>query len=312
MEHIYHSTLELVGETPLLRLHGFEKKWGLNVCLLAKVEFFNPTSSIKDRAAKYMIQQAHEEGVLNKDTVIIEPTSGNTGIGLSSAAATLGYKAIFVMPETMSIERRKLIAAFGAEIVLTEGAKGMAGAIEKAEELYKKTPNSWMPLQFSNKNNVLGHYLTTGPEIWRDTNGKLDYFISGIGTGGTVMGTGKYLKEKKADIQIVGIEPEKSPVLTKGTKGPHKIQGIGAGFIPDILNPDFLDVVLDITDEDALHYSRSVAKTDGLLVGISSGASLAGAVQIASQELAHGKTIVIVLPDTGERYLSTVQYDTNE
>ena len=305
---IYNSVLELVGNTPLLRLNNIEKELGLNAKLLAKLEFFNPAGSVKDRVGLALIEEAENKGLLNKDSVIIEPTSGNTGIGLAMAAAVKGYKAIIVMPETMSEERKKLMIAHGAELVLTEGAKGMAGAIQKAEELANEIPNSFIPDQFSNSDNALAHYKTTGPEILKDTNGKVDIFVAGIGTGGTITGTGKFLKENIANIKIVGAEPLSSPVLTKGTSGAHKIQGIGAGFVPKVLERQILDEVIAVSDEDAISTARDFGKLEGFLIGISGGAALYTAVELAKRTENKGKTIVLVLPDNGSRYLSSELY----
>lgn len=305
---IYNSVLELVGNTPLLRLNNIEKKFGLKATLLAKLEFFNPAGSVKDRVGLALIEEAENKGLLNKDSVIIEPTSGNTGIGLAMAAAVKGYKAIIVMPETMSEERKKLMIAHGAELVLTEGAKGMAGAIEKAEELAKEIPNSFIPDQFSNPDNALAHYKTTGPEILKDTNGKVDIFVAGIGTGGTITGTGKFLKENIENIKIVGAEPLSSPVLTKGASGAHKIQGIGAGFVPKVLDQEVLDEVIAVSDEDAISTARDFGKLEGFLIGISGGAALYSAIELAKRKENEGKTIVLVLPDNGSRYLSSDLY----
>lgn len=305
---IYNSVLELVGNTPLLRLNNIEKKFGLKATLLAKLEFFNPAGSVKDRVGLALIEEAEKKGLLNKESVIIEPTSGNTGIGLAMAAAVKGYKAIIVMPETMSEERKKLMIAHGAELVLTEGAKGMAGAIEKAEELAKEIPNSFIPDQFSNPDNALAHYKTTGPEILKDTQGKADILVAGIGTGGTITGTGKFLKENVPDIKIVGAEPLSSPVLTQGTSGAHKIQGIGAGFIPKVLDKDILDEVIAVSDEDAILTARDFGKLEGFLIGISGGAALYTAIELAKREENKGKNIVLVLPDNGSRYLSSELY----
>ena len=305
---IYNSVLELVGNTPLLRLNNIEKKFELKATLLAKLEFFNPAGSVKDRVGLALIEEAEKKGLLNKESVIIEPTSGNTGIGLAMAAAVKGYKAIIVMPETMSEERKKLMVAHGAELVLTEGAKGMAGAIEKAEELAKEIPNSFIPDQFSNPDNALAHYKTTGPEILKDTQGKADILVAGIGTGGTITGTGKFLKENIPDIKIVGAEPSSSPVLTQGTSGAHKIQGIGAGFIPKVLDKDILDEVIAVSDEDAILTARDFGKLEGFLIGISGGAALYTAIELAKREENEGKTIVLVLPDNGSRYLSSELY----
>ena len=305
---IYNSVLELVGNTPLLRLNNIEKELGLKAKLLAKLEFFNPAGSVKDRVGLALIEEAENKGLLNKDSVIIEPTSGNTGIGLAMAAAVKGYKAIIVMPETMSEERKKLMIAHGAELVLTEGAKGMAGAIEKAEELANEIPNSFIPDQFSNPDNALAHYKTTGPEILKDTKGEVDIFVAGIGTGGTITGTGKFLKENIENIKIVGAEPLSSPILTKGTSGVHKIQGIGAGFIPKVLEREILDEVIAVSDENALSTARDFGKLEGFLIGISGGAALYTAIELAKRKENEGKTIVLVLPDNGSRYLSSGLY----
>ena len=305
---IYNSVLELVGNTPLLRLNNIEKKFGLKAALLAKLEFFNPAGSVKDRVGLALIEEAEKKGLLNNESVIIEPTSGNTGIGLAMAAAVKGYKAIIVMPETMSEERKKLMVAHGAELVLTEGAKGMAGAIEKAEQLAKEIPNSFIPDQFSNPDNALAHYKTTGPEILKDTKGEVDIFVAGIGTGGTITGTGKFLKENIENIKIVGAEPLSSPVLTKGTSGAHKIQGIGAGFVPKVLEKEILDEVIAVSDEDALSTAREFGKLEGFLIGISGGAALYTAIELAKRKENEGNTIVLILPDNGSRYLSSELY----
>jgi len=306
---IYKQITELIGNTPLLELVNYEKNNKLNATILAKIELFNPAGSVKDRIAKAMIEKAEEEGFLKPGSTIIEPTSGNTGIGLASIAAAKGYKAILTMPETMSIERRKLLKAYGAQIVLTDGSKGMKGAIEKAEELQKEIKNSFIPSQFENKENPKMHYKTTGPEIYNDTNGNIDYFVAGVGTGGTLSGVGKYLKEKNPNIKIIAVEPMSSPVLSKGKAGPHKIQGIGAGFIPDTLDTDIYDEIIKIENEDAFKSAREVAKNDGILVGISSGAAIKAATIIAQRDENKDKTIVVLLPDTGERYLSTELFE---
>ncbi|MBQ5502000.1 MAG: cysteine synthase A [Selenomonas sp.] len=305
MAKIYNSVTELIGNTPLLKVNNFIKANDLQANILVKLEYLNPAGSVKDRIAKAMIEQAEKEGKINKDTVIIEPTSGNTGIGLASFAAARGYKAILTMPETMSVERRNLLKAYGAQIVLTDGAKGMKGAIAKAEELAQETPNAFIPSQFTNQANPAIHEATTGPEIWQDTDGKVDAFVAGVGTGGTLTGVGRYLKKQKADIHVTAVEPESSPVLSKGTAGPHKIQGIGAGFVPETLDTKVYDEVLPISNEDAFKYGRQFAHSEGVLVGISAGAALAAAVKLAQRPEFKGKNIVALLPDTGDRYLST-------
>ncbi len=305
MGKVYESITELIGGTPLLRANNFAKANDLEANILVKLEYFNPAGSVKDRIAKAMILQAEQEGKLTKDSVIIEPTSGNTGIGLASVAASRGYRAILTMPETMSIERRNLLKAYGAEIVLTDGAKGMKGAIEKAEELAKTTPNAYIPSQFTNPANPAAHEATTGPEIWEDTEGHVDFFIAGVGTGGTLSGVGRYLKSKNADVKIVAVEPAGSPVLSKGNAGPHKIQGIGAGFVPETLDTKVYDEVLPIENEDAFKYGRQFSHVEGVLIGISSGAALTAAVELAKRPENKGKNIVVLLPDTGDRYLST-------
>ena len=305
MAKIYESVADLIGGTPLLKANNFIKANDLKANILVKLEYLNPAGSVKDRIAKAMIEQAEKEGKINKDTVIIEPTSGNTGIGLASFAAARGYKAILTMPETMSVERRNLLKAYGAQIVLTDGAKGMKGAIAKAEELAKETPNAFIPSQFTNQANPAIHEATTGPEIWQDADGKVDAFVAGVGTGGTLTGVGRYLKKQKADVHVAAVEPETSPVLSKGTAGPHKIQGIGAGFVPETLDQKVYDEVLPIANEDAFKYGRQFAHSEGVLVGISSGAALAAAVQLAKRPEFAGKNIVVLLPDTGDRYLST-------
>ena len=308
MAKIYNSVEELIGKTPLVRVNKIEKKFNLKAKLLVKLELFNPAGSAKDRVALSMIDEAEKAGVLKEGSVIIEPTSGNTGIGISSIAAARGYRTIIVMPETMSVERRLLMKAYGAEIVLSEGAKGMKGAIAKAEELHKENPNSIIAGQFINPANPKIHRETTGPEIYEDTDGEVDIFVAGVGTGGTVTGVGEYLKSKKPDVKVVAVEPDSSPVLSEGKSGAHKIQGIGAGFVPDILNTDVYDEIIRIENEDAFKYSREIGKTEGVLVGISSGAALAAAIELAGREENAGKTIVALLPDTGERYLSTDLY----
>jgi cysteine synthase A len=305
MAKIYNSVTELIGNTPLLKANNFIEANDLQANILVKLEYLNPAGSVKDRIAKAMIEQAEKEGKITKDTVIIEPTSGNTGIGLASFAAARGYKAILTMPETMSVERRNLLKAYGAQIVLTDGAKGMKGAIAKAEELAKETPNAFIPSQFTNQANPAIHEATTGPEIWQDAEGKVDAFIAGVGTGGTLTGVGRYLKKQKADVHVVAVEPESSPVLSKGTAGPHKIQGIGAGFVPETLDTKVYDEVLPISNEDAFKYGRQFAHSEGVLVGISAGAALAAAVKLAQRPEYKGKNIVVLLPDTGDRYLST-------
>lgn len=305
MSNIYKSADELVGKTPLLELTHIEEKLGLKAHILAKLEYFNPAGSVKDRIAKAMIDDAEKKGLLKKGSVIIEPTSGNTGIGLSSVAAARGYRIIIVMPETMSVERRQLMKAYGAELVLTEGAKGMKGAIAKAQELAKEIPDSFIPGQFENSANPEAHYKTTGPEIYEDTDGKVDFFVAGVGTGGTVTGTGKYLKEKIPGVHVAAVEPESSPVLSAGKSGPHKIQGIGAGFVPDVLDTSVYDEVIPVSNESAFEYGKLIGKTEGVLVGISSGAALYAAVEIAKRSENEGKTIVVLFPDTGDRYLST-------
>lgn len=305
MSKIYKSVTELIGGTPILEAKNFSKLFNLKAKILVKLEYFNPAGSVKDRIAKAMIEKAEREGILKPGSVIIEPTSGNTGIGLASVAAARGYRAILTMPETMSVERRNLLKAYGAEIVLTEGAKGMKGAIEKADELAKEIPNSFIPSQFTNPENPATHEVTTGPEIWNDTDGEVDAFVAGVGTGGTITGTGKFLKSKKPDVKIFAVEPETSPVLSKGQAGAHKIQGIGAGFVPETLDTKIYDEVIPIANEDAFKFGREFGRAEGILVGISSGAALAAAVEIAGREEFSGKNIVVLLPDTGDRYLST-------
>ena len=305
MSKIYQSVTELIGHTPILEASNFTKKNDIPAKILVKLEYFNPAGSVKDRIAKAMIEKAERDGLLKADSVIIEPTSGNTGIGLASVAAAKGYRAILTMPETMSIERRNLLKAYGAEIVLTEGAKGMKGAIAKAEELAKETPNSFIPSQFTNPENPAIHEATTGPEIWEDTAGKIDAFVAGVGTGGTITGVGRFLKSKNPKIKIFAVEPETSPVLSKGTAGDHKIQGIGAGFVPETLDTKIYDEVLPISNEDAFKYGREFARAEGVLVGISSGAALAATVQLSKRSEFAEKNIVVLLPDTGDRYLST-------
>ncbi|MDE7423354.1 MAG: cysteine synthase A [Lachnospiraceae bacterium] len=305
MSNIYRGTLGLIGNTPLVETVNIEKELKLEATLLAKLEYFNPAGSVKDRIAKAMIEDAEEKGILNKNSVIIEPTSGNTGIGLASIAAAKGYRVILTMPETMSVERRNILKAYGAELVLTEGTKGMKGAITKAEELAKEIPGGFIPGQFANPANPAIHRRTTGPEIWKDTDGKVDYFIAGVGTGGTLTGVGEYLKEQNPDVKIVAVEPTGSPVLSEGKGGPHKIQGIGAGFVPDVLNTDIYDEIIKVENEDAFATGKLIAKKEGVLVGISSGAALYAAIQIAKRPENKGKTIVALLPDTGDRYYST-------
>ena len=305
MSKIYKSTLELIGNTPLVEVTNIEKKLDLKATVLVKLEYFNPAGSVKDRIAKAMIEDAEAKGLLKEGSVIIEPTSGNTGIGLAAIAAAKGYRAILTMPETMSVERRNILKAYGAEIVLTEGANGMKGAIAKAEELAKEIPNSFIPGQFVNPANPAVHKATTGPEIFEDTDGNIDFFVAGVGTGGTVTGTGEYLKEQKADIKVIAVEPETSPVLSKGTPGAHKIQGIGAGFVPDVLNTEVYDEVITSSNEAAFEAAKLLAKTEGISVGISSGAALGVAIELAKKEENAGKVIVALLPDSGDRYYST-------
>ena len=309
MSKIFKNLAELVGKTPLLEVSNYSKGKDLKGTILAKLEYFNPAGSVKDRIAKAMIEDAENKGLLKPGSVIIEPTSGNTGIGIASVGTAKGYKVIIVMPETMSVERRSLIKAYGAEIVLTEGAKGMKGAIAKADELATETPNSFIPAQFKNPANPEIHKSTTGPEIWEDTDGKVDIFVAGVGTGGTITGVGEYLKSKNPNVKIVAVEPAASPVLSEGKSGPHKIQGIGAGFIPDILNTNIYDEIITVKNEEAFATSRELSKSEGLLVGISSGAATFAAVEIAKRPENAGKTIVVLLPDTGERYLSTALFE---
>ncbi|MBR3282473.1 MAG: cysteine synthase A [Ruminococcus sp.] len=306
---IYQKITDLIGGTPLLELVNIEKEYDLDAKIVAKLEYFNPAGSVKDRIAKAMIDDAEEKGLLKEGSVIIEPTSGNTGIGLASVAAARGYRLIITMPETMSIERRNLMKAYGAELVLTEGAKGMKGAIDKAQELAQEIPGSFIPSQFTNPANPAVHEKTTGVEIWDDTNGNVDIFVAGVGTGGTISGSGAYLKSKKPDVKVVAVEPKGSPVLSEGTAGPHKIQGIGAGFVPETLNTDIYDEIIPVENEDAFATGRAIARKEGVLVGISSGAAVWAAIQLARRPENKGKTIVALLPDTGERYLSTPMFE---
>ena len=305
---VYRKITDLIGGTPLLELTNYEKANELNAKIYAKLEYFNPAGSVKDRIAKAMLDDAEEKGLLKPGAVIIEPTSGNTGIGLASVAASRGYKVILTMPETMSVERRNLLKAYGAELVLTEGAKGMPGAIAKAKELAEQTPNSYIPSQFTNPANPAVHLKTTGPEIWADTDGKVDIFVAGVGTGGTLSGVGAYLKSQNPNVKVVAVEPASSPVLSGGKAGPHKIQGIGAGFVPDTLNTDIYDEILSVQNEDAFATGRALARSEGVLVGISSGAAVFAAAQLAKRPENAGKVIVALLPDTGERYLSTPMF----
>ena len=305
MSKIYNSVLDLVGGTPIMELHNYMKNFDINGRILAKLEYFNPAGSAKDRVAKQMISDAESSGKLKKGSTIIEPTSGNTGIGLASAAASLGYKCVLVMPDSMSVERINLLKAYGAEVVLSEGAKGMAGAVAKADELAKNIPGSFIAGQFENPSNPKAHYLTTGPEIWADTDGKIDIFVATVGTGGTLTGTAKYLKEKNPNIKIVAVEPASSPLLSEGKAGPHKIQGIGANFVPEILDTDLYDEVLTVTDDDAYKAANAIAKLEGILVGISSGAAVSAAAKIGKRPENAGKNIVTVLPDSGDRYMSS-------
>ncbi len=306
---IYQNIIELIGRTPLLELKKTEEKYQLKARLVAKLEAFNPAGSVKDRVAYYMIKDALDAGQITSSTEIIEPTSGNTGIGLALVGAALGMKVTIVLPDSMSVERRNLIKAYGARIVLSEGSKGMKGAIEKAIELSKENPDSFIPQQFENMSNRKAHYMTTGPEIWQDTDGTVDILIGGVGTGGTVSGSGRYLKEHKPSVKVVAVEPASSPLLSGGQAGPHKIQGIGANFIPKVYDPEIVDEVLTVTDADAFEYGRNIARLEGVFLGISGGAALKGAIEIARREENKGKTIVVVIPDSGDRYLSTALYN---
>ena len=309
MMKIYKTADQLIGKTPLLELTHIEKEWNLHANILAKLEYFNPAGSVKDRVAKAMIEEAEKEGKLKAGSVIIEPTSGNTGIGIASVGTAKGYRVIIVMPETMSVERRKLIKAYGAELVLTEGAKGMKGAIAKVKELEADIPNSFIPGQFTNPENPKVHFRTTGSEIYEDTDGKVDILVAGVGTGGTITGTGTYLKSRNPDIKVVAVEPASSPVLSQGISGAHKIQGIGAGFVPDILNTSIYDEIITVENEDAIAMGKIIGKKEGILVGISSGAALYAAVQLAKREENKGKNIVVIFPDSGDRYLSTALFE---
>ena len=308
MSQIYTSADQLIGRTPLLELTNIEKKYDLKARILAKVEYFNPAGSVKDRVALMMINDAEEAGILTPDSTIIEPTSGNTGIGLASIAAARGYRIIIVMPDTMSVERRQLMKAYGAELVLTPGAQGMSGAIAKAEELAKEIPGSFIPSQFTNPSNPKAHVTTTGPEIWEDTDGNVDYFVAGVGTGGTITGVGQFLKSKNPNVKVVAVEPASSPVLSQGHGGPHKIQGIGAGFVPKVLDTTVYDEIIPIENKAAFASGKEVGRTEGILVGISSGAALNAAIQVAQRPENEGKTIVVLLPDTGDRYLSSPMF----
>ena len=305
MSKIYQTADQLIGKTPLLELTHIEKELGLQAKIVAKLEYFNPAGSVKDRIAKAMIEDAESKGLIKPGSVLIEPTSGNTGIGLASVAAAKGYRLIITMPETMSVERRQLMKAYGAELVLTDGTKGMKGAIAKAEELAKEIENSFIPGQFVNPANPAVHKATTGPEIWKDTDGEVDFLVAGVGTGGTVTGTGEYLKSQKPDVKVVAVEPETSPVLSKGVAGAHKIQGIGAGFVPDVLNTDVYDEIIPVSNENAFATGKLIGRSEGVLVGISSGAATWAAIELAKRPENKGKTIVVILPDTGDRYLST-------
>lgn len=309
MSNIYKSVQELVGNTPLMELTHIEKEYNLAAKILVKLEYFNPAGSVKDRIAKQMIEEAEAAGTLKPGSVIVEPTSGNTGIGLSMIAQTKGYKSIIVMPESMSIERRKLMKAYGAELVLTPAKDGMKGAIAKAKEIVENTPNAWTPGQFTNQANVHAHYKTTGPEIWQDTDGNVDMLIAGVGTGGTITGTGTYLKEQNPQLEVIAVEPADSPVLAGGKPGAHKIQGIGAGFVPDVLNQNIYNRIVHVTNEDAIESGKLISKKEGVLVGISSGAAIWAAIQEAKREENAGKTIVAILPDSGDRYLSTALFE---
>lgn len=305
MANVYTSTLDLIGNTPLVEVRNVEKELGLEATVLVKLEYFNPAGSVKDRIAKAMIEDAEQKGILKEGSTIIEPTSGNTGIGLAAIAAAKGYRIILTMPETMSVERRNILNAYGAELVLTEGSKGMKGAIARAEELAKEIPDSFIPGQFTNPANPAIHRATTGPEVWNDTDGKVDIFVAGVGTGGTLTGTGEYLKSQKPDVKVVAVEPAGSPVLSEGKPGPHKIQGIGAGFVPEVLNTKIYDEIIKIENDDAFATSKLLTKKEGILTGISSGASLAAAIQLAKRPENKGKVIVALLPDSGDRYYST-------
>ena len=306
---IYTSVEQLIGNTPLMELAAIEKKYALEAKIFAKLEYLNPAGSVKDRVGLHMIDKAEQDGLLKEGSVIIEPTSGNTGIGLAAVASVRGYRTVIVMPDTMSEERRKILRAYGAELVLTDGSKGMAGAIEKAEELHKEIPGSFIPGQFSNPANAEAHYLTTGPEIWKDTEGKVDMFVAGVGTGGTITGTGRYLKEHNPDIKVVAVEPKTSAVLSGEKAGPHGLQGIGAGFVPEVLDTGIYDEIITVANEEAFEFGREMGKTEGILVGISSGAALFAAVQMAKRPENRGKNIVVLLPDTGDRYLSTKMFE---